>query len=318
MSAFVAPDFRLRILAGPVVVGSGRNSKKLGHRAAAAAAYLAAPPGRDRHTTTLRQVLWPADAKINSVQQIIVYLKKSGLEVVRHGDFYTLDLAPDQVDAEYFIQQTEDVTGLKADPQRLDGLLGLWQTDPTVVHEKYLSSDLWQRLNEARDRVVSLIVDADSDFRDGLRNLAEFRQVCDGRPKAERLKPRKRLLVVDDLHADDIALFLGSEHYEYQRIRTGREFWELVEKGPLRFDGAIVDRCLVEGTSDETGYDVLRYLLGAYPAVPRILISAHLGGPQGELMRELDLFEVFGKLSGGGLTGLSISVKKMVNRPMQR
>ena len=88
--------------------------------------------------------------------------------------------------------------------------------------------------------------------------------------------------------------------------------------GTLRFDGAIVDRCLVAGTGDETGYDVLRFLRKAHPGIPRILISAQLNGAQGELIRDLELFEVFGKMSGGGLRGLSASVAKMMDRPVKR
>lgn len=318
MSAHVTPDFAVRMLAGPVIVTGTKGQRQPTHRVAAAVAYLASPPGRERHASLLGQALWEMEPQSNSVHNIVTKVRKLGIGVVERAGFYTLQLTPEQVDAEYFIMQSEDAAGLTVDPVRLDALLGLWRTDPTLVHADYLARDLWQRLDEARDRVISLIAEADTDFRDGLRNLGEFRQACQGRPKVGRLKPRKRLLIVDDLDADTIASFLGSDDYEFKKVRSGREFWQLAEEGSLLFDGAIVDRCLAAGTPDQSGYDVLKYLHTRHPQIPRILISAQLGGPQGELIRSLELFEVFGKLAGGGLSGLSDSVARMVSRSVQR
>jgi hypothetical protein len=314
MPARVIPDFTIRLLAGTVVV----NGTKVTRRTAAATVYLAGPPGRQRHATVLGRVLWANTPNPNSVQKVVGDIRKRGVTILESGGFYTLDLAADRVDSEYFIEQTEDLSALMQDPERLDMLLGLWRADPVLVHDEYLASDLWQRLNDARDRVIALIADADSDFRDRLRNLGEFRHACHGRPKVGRLNPRKRLLIVDDLDADTIASYLGSDDYEFQKVCSGRAFYFLADGGDLRFDGAIVDRCLVEGTGDQTGYDVLRYLHAKYPDIPRILISAQLGGPQRELIRELDLFEVFGKLAGGGLSGLDAAVKRMVSGPVKR
>jgi len=314
MAAHVTPDFTVRLLAGPVVV----NGTRVTRRTAAATAYLAGPPGRQRHATMLGRVLWDNEPNPNSVQKVVGDIRKRGVTVLESGGFYTLDLAPERVDSECFIQQTEDLSALMEDPERLDMLLGLWRSDPVLVHADYLAADLWQRLDDARDRVIAMIADADSDFRDRLRNLGEFRQACHGRPKVGRLKPRKRLLIVDDLDADTIASYLGSDDYEFQKVRSGRRFYELADAGDLRFDGAIVDRCLAEGTGDQTGYDVLKYLRAQYPVIPRILISAQLGGPQCELIRELDLFEVFGKLVGCGLSGLDAAVKRMVQGPVKR
>ncbi|WP_041832630.1 response regulator [Actinoplanes sp. N902-109] len=318
MPLHVTPDFTVRLLVGTVVLNGTKGQRELTRRAAAATAYLANPPRRQRHSLSIGQALWETPPQLNSVHKIIGEVRSRGVTIRESGGLYTLDVAPELVDSEYFIQQTEDVAGLMNDPERLDALLGLWHLDPATVHSEYLARDFWQRLDYARDRVISAMADADSDFRDRLRNLGEFRQACSGRPKVGRLKPRKRLLLVDDLDADTIASFLGSDDYEYQKVRSGRAFWELADNGKMRFDGAIVDRCLAEGTPDESGYDVLKYLLAKHPEIPRILISAQLTGAQGQRIRELDLFEAFGKLAGGGLGGLSDSVARMVNGTVQR
>lgn len=318
MSAPVTPHFLLRIL-GPVTVTTAAAPVDLTGRAAAAAAYLASPPRLPRHATVLAGALWPDTApERNSVQKLLSGVKGSGLPLKSRDGFYQLDLTDEQVDAGYFIAQARDDAALAADPARLDVLLGLWTADPAAVHEKYLTADVWGPLKRAWRSVVDVVRDADSDFRAQLTNLAGFRQLFPGNPLMKELLPRKRLLIVDDEHADLISAQLGPR-YEYKKITSYKDWSDLVNSGPLEFDGAIVDRCLFPRSDDETGLAILEHLHANYrDRIPRILISAQLGGAQRQLVERYGLFDTFGKLRGRELTGLLGAVEEMLDRPAQR
>jgi hypothetical protein len=312
------PDFRLRIL-GPVLSADGTEIHELTGRDAAAAAFLANPPGERRHASVLSGALWPGGARSpNNLQTVISHLRAAALPVTTRNGFYRLDLALEQVDATYFIAQAQDRDALAKDPARLDALLGLWTADPSAVHERYLSNEVWKPLRRAWRDVVDIVRDADSDYRDGLTNVAPFRQLFPGEPLMKELLPRKRLLIVDDEHAEYISTFLGPR-YEYKRITSEKEWYQLIADGPLEFDGAIVDRCLFKGSDDQAGLAILEYLHKHYrDAIPRILISAQLGGRQLSLVKRYGLFEAFGKLQGERLTGLSDAVEQMLDRAVER
>lgn len=198
---------------------------------------------------------------------------------------YALDRDRAEVDVWQFVDALAPSAPPLA-PDALERLLSLWRGDPASTYEN-VAAVHWRRVNEARTRMLDLIGRLPVEGRPaGLaRFVGYFPQ---GDPAADLLPVHqrpgcKRLLVVDDTHAEAIRDILSGE-YDVTTVDSVDGWLRLRDGGELEhFDGAVVDLYL---TADLGGYGhlIVDYLRDRTD-IPCALISrdppAAAGDPSG-------------------------------------
>jgi hypothetical protein len=184
------------------------------------------------------------------------------------------------IDSEVFVRGVEAL-GAAPDRSAVGPLLAMWRGDPRHIYRKRVPDILWRPVYRARDRLLQAVrrlPDGDiADFPELDQFLRAFPTgdcaLADLRSRAAvpADAPRRRLLIVDDKIARDLALILRD--YDSAEVTSLSDWWGLVERGDLRFDLALVDLHLEHDMTDETGRIVLEYL-AKHLDIPTILISA--------------------------------------------
>lgn len=231
----------------------------------------------------------------NSVQQQVSKLRNEyALDISYQHTYYQLVVARDDVDADRFIDGVARVSEVH-EPAEIDRLLAHWRDDPRL--HSMIAREHWAPVFRARSRIAALLAAMPAADRERLSALGDFLRTFPDdselallrEPRRELMRQpvrgdgwsarrRQRVLIVDDQVADAFEHML-QEIYDCVLVRSLRDWRDLVRKGDLDFDMAIVDLHLTATTDDQHGVEVMEYLRD-FTSIPMMLASvAHPPGP---------------------------------------
>lgn len=222
---------------------------------------LALTPGKPVDANLLIKNVWDTEeGSLQGLQTAVTKLRRFGLTIKGNQGSYTLDVGTDAVDAHVFVAATESLAD-GFDTDRVANLLRMWRADPRSTHGAPWPLRLGPFLR-ARDKLIGHIEAQPDEVIAGLEPLLDFMEMHAGDPGVERIRqrltvpvPRKRLLIVEDQIGADIKETLGD--YDCVLVESLTDFWVEVDRGPLQFDGALVDRHLER---DDDGLTVCLHL----------------------------------------------------------
>ncbi|MBM9504446.1 AfsR/SARP family transcriptional regulator [Actinacidiphila acididurans] len=203
-----------------------------------------------------------------------------------HDGLYALDRDRAEVDVWQFVGALAPSAPLLA-PDALERLLSLWRGDPKATYYEDVAEVHWSRVDEARARMLDLIGQLPVEGRPaGLARFVGYfpldRRAADLLPVRQR-PGYKRLLVVDDTHAEAIRDILSGD-YDVTTVDSVDGWLSLRDGGELEhFDGAVVDLYLTDNLGGY-GHRIVDHLRDRTD-IPCALISrdppAAAGDPSG-------------------------------------
>ncbi|OLR91855.1 hypothetical protein BJP25_23755 [Actinokineospora bangkokensis] len=243
---------------------------------------LAGPAGRTK--AWLHEAIW-GPQESNHVAKAVSRLRRI-VDVASPpaGGPYVLKVDVAEIDAWAFRSGVDELTAGSA-VEEVDALLGMWRGNP-ADNQLAIRAGAWVEVMSARNRLVDHVLGMTSGARAGLTRWAAFCEVFhreSGRwSGASAARPdRKRVLVVDDLIGQSVALVLGAR-YDCHVVESIAQWNTMVrEQHPLDFACALVDRHLTDGMADAYGEAVVRDLRALRPGMPIAFMSAGL--PHGDL-----------------------------------
>lgn len=297
----------LKIL-GPTVFGpeGGKEAEILSGKPAALLCKIALNMGKTPVPTAM-DGLWHK-GQMASLDHAAGKIKNEwGLPLERKSGMLWLNLPREAIDAHRFLEgvarllpSKEDGLPLDVDLAVIDELLNLWRADPRQIHSRHLRREVWGPVIGPRDRLLAAIAGLAVQTREKLDRLPAFLNCFPFEDKARNLlkddgeprAPRPRLLVVDDQQGSTLKTLLFG--YDCVVVRSISAWSQLVDEGPLEFDGALIDLHLTSEMNDEYGYHILKYLQEK-TSIPALLMSVRPIGYSAELERKYGAIGVYYK-----------------------